>query len=461
MSDPKRPVSRRDFIRLAALSSGLSIALPEARDGAEGLHASQTDASGRPKLPWWVRRVEQPTMEVNWGRMERFDERARSVRGPGMVKYVGAERADQLERSKMTLLQRRLEKGAPGYSLKDHALQAAHSAGPEITFLGPQMAATPQDRGVSRWEGAPEEAAQILRAAMRHMGAAQVGFLELEERYRKLIYTVDPDGKRLVFTAEEIAWESESARHIPLKCRYVIVYTVQMSAETLKRAPTVLGSQTTSLSYLRGRQIQNSTQEFLRSLGYQGLAGPSQNGLGIAPAFAVLSGLGEMSRLNRLITPQFGPMVRVFKMLTDLPVAPDRPIDAGIMNFCRHCKKCAEACGAEALSFSDEPFWQVRGGWNNPGHKAYFEDSVACNEFQLTNAGTNCGICFAVCPFSKKDEAWIHDLVKATASSAPFLDGFIRSMDDALGYGAQKDPELWWSLDLPEHGCDSTRPVSS
>jgi reductive dehalogenase len=400
-------------------------------------------------------------MEIDWERMERYDEKMRTVRGAGMLKYIGAERVEQLEHSERTLLQRRLEQGTPGYSLKDHALLEAHAAGPEISFLGSQMATTPQERGVPRWEGTPEEAAQIVRAAMRHMGAAQVGFVELDERVRKLIYAVDPDGKRLVFTPEELAWESDEARYIPLECRYAIVYTVQMSAETLKRAPTVLGSQTTSLSYQRGRQIQNSTQEFLRSLGYQGLAGPSQNGLGIAPAFAVLSGLGEMSRLNRLITPKFGPMVRVFKMLTDLPVAPDQPIDAGIMKFCRHCKKCAEACGAEALSFSDEPTWEVRGGWNNPGHRAYFEDSVACREFQQTKAGTNCGICFAVCPFSKKDGAWIHDLVKATASSTPLLDGFIRSMDDALGYGAQKDPELWWSLDLPEYGCDSTRPISS
>lgn len=46
------------------------------------------------------------------------------------------------------------------------------------------------------------------------------------------------------------------------------------------------------------------------------------------PPSAVMAGLGELSRLNRLITPEFGPMVRVFTLLTDLPVALDKPIDA-------------------------------------------------------------------------------------------------------------------------------------
>jgi len=34
-------------------------------------------------------------------------------------------------------------------------------------------------------------------------------------------------------------------------------------------------------------------------------------------------------------------------------------------------------------------------------------------------------------------------------------------MDDAFSYGAAKDSEDWWHLDLPEMGCDSNRPVSA
>jgi reductive dehalogenase len=173
-----------------------------------------------------------------------------------------------------------------------------------------------------------------------------------------------------------------------------------------------------------------------------------------------MAGLGELSRFNRLISPEFGPMVRVFKMLTDLPVATDKPINAGILEFCKHCKKCAEACPSGALSFETEPTWDIVGGFNNPGHKAWFDDAVKCMTYWREGAATNCGICFAVCPFAKKDQAWVHSWVKAGISTVPAMDGFFRSMDDAFGYGAQKDNEEWWYLDLPELGIDSTLPVT-
>jgi epoxyqueuosine reductase len=291
---------------------------------------------------------------------------------------------------------------------------------------------------------------------MRHMGAAQIGFLELDEHTRKLIYATDPDGKELIFTEDELASETEHSRLIPRSCKYAIVYSVRMSNITLKRAPTVLASQSTMLSYLRGRQIQNSTQEFLRGLGYQGLGQATTNALGIAPALGVMAGLGELSRLNRVITPEFGPMVRIFMLLTDLPVQTDHPIDAGIMKFCRTCKKCAEACPSGALSLADDPTWEVQGRWNNPGHKAYFEDSLKCATYWKVQAGSDCGICFAVCPFSKEDKAWIHAWIKASVATVPPLDGFLRSIDDAFGYGSRKDPEAWWNLDLPEFGIDTS-----
>ena len=99
-----------------------------------------------------------------------------------------------------------------------------------------------------------------------------------------------------------------------------------MSDIALRRAPTKIAQITTEEAYQRGLIIQNNAQEFLRALGYQGLGEVTLNGLGIAPAFAVLAGLGELSRLNRYHT-EFGPMVRIFKLITDLPLAPDQPID--------------------------------------------------------------------------------------------------------------------------------------
>lgn len=463
----KLKLNRRDFLRVAGLGAGAAAAAVVARPVAatatgamsqRAVAATFSDPAGRPKRPWWVKTVDVPTTEIDWDKMQRYNERTGSVRGPGMAGYVGQDEVDRLEEAAQKNELQRMLDNVDGYTLKDHALADAH-VGVGKSFLGPQEAPTPEERGVPKWTGSPEEAARILRAALRHFGAATIGFFELDDNTRKLIYGVDPDGKELIFTDEELASETEEARYIPNKCKYAVVYTVQMSQETMRSCPTVTASQTTSLAYTRGEVIQASLQEFLRGLGYQGLGESSTNALGIAPAMGVMAGLGEMSRLNRLITPEYGPMVRVFKLLTDLPVAADKPIDAGIMEFCKRCKKCAEACPSESLSFLDEPTWEPVGGWNNPGHKAYFENSVTCRAYWREQAGTNCGICFAVCPFSKKDKAWVHEWVKAGSAVAPFMDNFFRSMDDAFGYGVKASGEAWWSLDLPEFGIDTVQSV--
>jgi len=157
-----------------------------------------------------------------------------------------------------------------------------------------------------------------------------------------------------------------------------------------------------------------------------------------------------------LITPEFGPMVRLAKVLTDLPLTVDKPIDFGLAEFCKVCKRCAEACPSKCLSFDEEPSFEVRGEWNNPGHQAWFEDSPQCLAYwQESTSG--CSICLAVCPWSKKDRTMIHEIVKAASAKIPILDGFFTSMDEAFGYGRQKSAEKWWDLNLPEYGIDTSQ----
>ena len=198
----------------------------------------------------------------------------------------------------------------------------------------------------------------MIRAVARYFGASQVGFLELDEHTRKLIYAIDdplvPGGKKLEFEDVERAYETDKKRAIPNKARRVIVFSVQMPEEVLNRRTGLMGTplsaSATYLAYARSRFIMDDLQTFLYMLGYQGIMGTTWNALGIAPALGVMAGLGEMSRLNRMISPEYGPMQRIFKLVTDLPLAPTKPIDAGIMRFCRTCKKCAETCPSGALS---------------------------------------------------------------------------------------------------------------
>jgi reductive dehalogenase len=262
----------------------------------------------------------------------------------------------------------------------------------------------------------------------------------------------------------EQAYETDKKRVIPEKARWVIVFSLQMSEELIKRrsglAPTAYSSSASGSAYGRARNIMDRLQAFLHVLGYQGLMGMWFNGLGIAPAFGVMAGLGELSRLNRMMSPEYGPLQRVFKVVTDLPLAPTKPIDAGIMRFCRTCKVCAEKCPTDTLSTETEPFWEPVGPWNNPGHRTWFENSTACRTWwSVSTAG--CITCFAVCPYSKKDKAFIHKVIKATISKNPIMtglvNGMITKMDDVFGYQKQRDLEAWWGLNMPPLGINDVK----
>lgn len=452
-------LTRREFMKdLGLLGAAASLA-PVIQFGE-----SDSDRGSGLNRPAFIKEVDQPTIEIDWQQVQRYNETNTCRRG--FVKYVGEDRLAKLNELRANNLDKFLKGNKPGYTLKDVALQSAVRGGAAPrNFLGPQQAQTPEDLGVPKWTGSPEDASQMVTAAMRHFGAATVGFVELDTNTtEKLIYSHDPDGKEMKILDVDQPAEDDESRTIPKKARWVIVYTVQMSEETLARAPTILGSLTTSLTYTRSQNIQERLQEFLRGLGYMGLGESSTNALGIAPAFGVMAGLGEMARYNRLLTPEYGPMARVFKLVTDLPLAPTKPINAGLFQFCHSCKKCADHCPCKALSFDDEPTWEVKGGWNNPGHRAFFEDSVKCRSY-WSEVGTNCGICFAVCPFASKNLATYNRLRNYLASTTGAFNPTLKSIDDLLYTPytefakPQKDPELWWTLNLPDYGIDTVQTV--
>lgn len=450
-------LNRREFLKEMGLL-GMGAATVAALGPIEEFGESWSDKPGMLARPNWVRTIGQPTAEIDWEAIYRFDERNTVRRG--WSKYMDAEAFQAVQDQNAIAVYERNRAGQVGYSTRDIALYRASGIGATQSFLGPDNVAKPEENGIPRWEGTPEEASEMIRSALRAFGAATVGFVELDANTEKLIYAIDPDGKELVISEDtEVPEETETQRIIPKSARWVIVWTVQMSQEGMSRSPTPVGAATTALTYAENRAIQSRLQGFLRGIGYYGLGESETNALGIAPAFGVLAGLGEMSRLNRMITPEYGPMVRAFKMVTNLPVAPTSPIDAGIMNFCRTCKTCATYCPSGALNTNSEPSYETQGAWSRGGVRTWYENSLSCRNY-WAEVGTNCGICFAVCPFSVKDRALIHSMVKGVIGTTTIFNSALAELSRTVYSPGpkdqpQKDPEEWWRLDYAEFGIDT------
>lgn len=188
------------------------------------------------------------------------------------------------------------------------------------------------------------------------------------------------------------------------------------------------------MSFLAG-----SLAEFIRALGYHAI--PCGNDTALSIPLAIDAGLGQLGRHERLITPEFGPLVRLCKVFTDMPLKPDKPIDFGVTEFCEVCKKCARACPAGALSFGSRTF-KGPSKSTNPGALKWYSDPEKCLR-HWAEIGTNCGICMSVCPFSK-GALWVHNVIRWFIENMPSLDPLWAWFDDALGYGAHWDPEEFW-----------------
>ncbi|MFC2026587.1 reductive dehalogenase [Chloroflexota bacterium] len=454
-------VSRRDFMKLLGLGGiGLgaaAVSVPVFHDLDELIGSPEAEL----KHSWYVKEVEKPTTEIDWKMIQRFDYRE-VMWADGLKKALGQEEWEWVFKLAQANRIKGIKENIPGYTLRDQALHGGRVWAP-VSFLGPRTTQTPEELGVPRWEGTPEENARMIRAFLRVHGAAQVGFVYLEtDTTEKLIYAIDsaPGFPRLdILDVDEPEDNTEKGYLvIPKKACWVIVYTIRMSDVVMRSTPTHIGLVPTKIAYDLKTLIQGQLQNFLRALGYMCLGEAAiYNSLGMHVGFGVLAGLGEQSRVMHLLTPEYGLHQRVFMAITDLPLAPSKPIDFGAMQFCRACKKCADFCPVQAIPHDTEPSWETWGKpYRSPGVRIWRRDEPRCNTYMLSAGGVeHCSLCLGVCPLSKGSrQAFYHDIMTATVGTTSVFNRFFRKMDDMLGYGMKDNPERFWELDLPPFGWD-------
>jgi epoxyqueuosine reductase len=112
---------------------------------------------------------------------------------------------------------------------------------------------------------------------------------------------------------------------------------------------------------------------------------------------ATRAGLGWIGKCALLITREFGSAVRLTTVLTDAELPIGEPIG---ISQCGDCFECVGACPGHAISGAN---WSV--GVSRDSIYDAFACIKAAREFEETRKGVRdniCGICIAVCPWTRK-----------------------------------------------------------
>ncbi len=288
-----------------------------------------------------------------------------------------------------------------------------------VNILTAEWGSGKSNRGALRWASdvdLPEEVlaarcddpivlSRRVKEMAAHCGAGLTGITPLDPRWvyadvqRNHCSPETPQRTPIRFTDEEEPWEDEEALHLPRSIRYAVVFAVPMDRQMISTAPSLLAEGATSLGYSHAATVALSVATYVRSLGYQAI--PSLNGTALNIPLAISAGLGEGGRNGLLITREYGACVRLSKVITDMPLIPDRPVDLGIRAYCEACSVCARACPVQAISHG-APAREANNECNRNGVKKWHIDAKKCLRYWVAS-GTSCSVCIARCPFTREN----------------------------------------------------------
>lgn len=286
--------------------------------------------------------------------------------------------------------------------------------------------------GVQAAVASPAEGAREIKHAARTFGADLVGITAYDERW---VYTH-------AYSREE---EREKPQELPDDLPHVIVIAQAMDHGLVGTVPSALSGTATGMGYSRDTLVLLALSQYIINLGYRAV--PTMNDTALAIPLAIKAGLGEYGRHGLLITPEFGPRVRLGKIFTDFPMAHDRSRSFGVTAMCQVCRRCTEACPAKAIS-NVEPTADIHNRSNIRGVTKWTTDAERCFRF-WANQNTDCSICVRVCPYNRDYDRWWNRAWRWLAGTP--LRRLALWLDRVSGRGERTRPSDWWAEGMAPH----------
>lgn len=236
-------------------------------------------------------------------------------------------------------------------------------------------------------EVSPEDITKRIKGFAHYLGADLIGTTKLNKAYIYSNIGRSP-GK----------WGAS----IELDHKYAIAIGIKMDSKMIYHAPESPTATETFYKYFVAAKIALAISRYIQLLGYEARAHVDGNYRVLCPPIAADAGLGELGRLGLLITPEFGPRVRLSVVTTNIPLKVDKPITFGVQDFCEFCKKCGENCPTGSISMKAKIFVKGIEKWQSNQEKCY--------KF-WRKQGTDCSICLKVCPYSHP-HTLMHNIIR-------------------------------------------------
>lgn len=176
-----------------------------------------------------------------------------------------------------------------------------------------------------------------------------------------------------------------------------IVLTMEMSKERIDKAPSQATMNMVFGTYDDLGKAANKIATFLREQGYATQADHPLGGLVLFPPLAQKAGIGWVGKHGLIITPEFGPRVRlaaVYTSIQNLPLADSNDHD-WVDKYCKICGLCIKQCPPQAIL--DGTVTHSTGRITNIKQQE-------CFEYFAQYYG--CSVCVKACPFSEGPDAY-------------------------------------------------------
>lgn len=222
----------------------------------------------------------------------------------------------------------------------------------------------------------PGEASQTIKNKALELGADEAGIAEIEP--------------------------SDIYQGRAIQEKYAIVVGQKMLWRAFQQVPSHASAVECLRVYFTLGEVVIQLAEFIRNLGYEcKVEHPIGDSDVLHIPLALKAGFGELGRHGSIIHPKMGPLFRLGSVITDMPLAIDHPIDAGIAAFCDKCRACRIYCPANAIPDERSP----EAGKDHLGNDRYMVDTGRCFPYFAENL--YCSACLPVCVYNHKE--WARD----------------------------------------------------